>query len=213
MNQRQSLNKLDYTFQHKIKRLQKVAAHANSLIDINDKTSTGYVVIEAYNSWTLFCRAFCLSCILGTKTKNGAKVINTFPHNKDLVNAVLYSAQLLKPAARLRVPVARREEPSWQTPASIVTLSTTWNFSNIGSILTGLSLAPDTLKHLRDFRNFIAHRNNDTLNTSLRWARNYGILGLDNPISVLQSYPTGRPQTLIMNWLDDISNTADEMCN
>jgi hypothetical protein len=211
MNQCQSLSKLDNTFQYKLKKLRRLAA-GNNYLDLNSKNSTAYITIEAYNSWTLFCRAFCLSCILGTKTKSGIRITNTFPSARNLDNAILLASQILKPTFRFRMPVPRRDEPAWQTSNAIVTLSTQWNFSNISNILSGLSLAPDTLKHLRDFRHFIAHRNNDTLLTSLQWSRNYGIIGVKHPVNMLNLAASGRPQILILDWLDDISNTADEMC-
>jgi hypothetical protein len=52
----------------KLKQLGGLAAGIYPPVDAVADRSVAFVVIEAVNVWTLFCRAFYLSCVLGTRT-------------------------------------------------------------------------------------------------------------------------------------------------
>src|SRR5258708_13400608 len=88
---------------------------------------------------------------------------------------------VIKPTARGAVPWPRRDEPAWQTPTTIITLSRRLAFSNVAEIRNALSYPTAVFSHLRDLRHFFAHRNEETMRFALSPARNYGLVGLKHP--------------------------------
>ena len=172
-----------------------------------------FVVVEAHNTWALFVRSFYLSCVFSAKRRNGAIVTSIIPTPRNTVTAIDRAMRLLKPTARGGVPWPRRDEPPWQALGTILQLARSFRFSNFAEISTALSYPTSAFPHLRDCRHFFSHRNEETMRVALSHSRSYGLVGLRHPKELLRAVAIGRPQAVVLDWLDDISNIMALMCD
>jgi hypothetical protein len=61
-------------------------------------------------------------------------------------------------------------------------------------------------------RNFYAHRNDQTARAAKEIARHYTIAGLDHPTQILSTPAYGRPQVLILDWIDELTIIVEFLC-
>jgi hypothetical protein len=172
-----------------------------------------YVTIQCLNLWFVFSRTYFLSCVLSPLRENGTRVtcnssIRTF---NDAINQ-----------AKIAINWRRQYEPPWGKTQIFIDSCNAIGCSNHQEIQNAFSIQIsnnqyDVFEDLPKFRNFYAHRNEDTANEALNIAiQHYSI-----PIIPISSHPTkmllqsayGRPQSLILDWIDDIINTVDLLCN
>lgn len=172
-----------------------------------------FVVVETHNTWALFVRSFYLSCVFSAKRRNGAIVTSLVPAPRNTITAIDQAMRLLKPHAPGGAPWPRREEPPWQSLSTILQLARSFRFSNFAEITTALSYPTGVFPHLRDCRHFFSHRNEETMRVALSHSRSYGLAGLRHPKELLRAVATGRPQPIVLDWLDDISNVVGLMCD
>jgi hypothetical protein len=172
-----------------------------------------FVVVEAHNAWALFVRSFYLSCVYSAKRRNGVEVTSNLAFPRDTVVAIDHAMRLLKPRAAGGAPWPRRDEPPWQTTSTILTLARTFAFSNFAEITNAMSYPTSVFPHLRDCRHFFSHRNEETMRVALSHERDYGLTGLKHPKHFLRAAGSGRPQAILLDWLDDISNVIELMCD
>jgi len=110
----------------------------------------------------------------------------------------------------------QRDEPSWGYAEVFVKSCEAIGCSNIDKIQSTFSIPTKVLEHLRVFRNYYCHRNNDTIKDVRDLAFYYSISIPSNPshptdILLLPAY--NRPQALLLDWLDDIENYIDLLCD
>jgi hypothetical protein len=207
------LTKLEATALSYIAFLRAQAAAALLKADGPNDRVLMFVVVEAHNTWALFVRSFYLSCVFSARRRNGAIVTSTVPAPRNTVTAIDQAMRLLRPRTSGRAPWPRRDEPPWQTQTTIIRLSQTFGFSNFAEITTALSYPTSVFPHLRDCRHFFSHRNEETMRVALSHTRDYGLVGLKHPKELLRAVATGRPQPIVLDWLDDISNIVGLMCD
>jgi hypothetical protein len=63
------------------------------------------------------------------------------------------------------------------------------------------------------FRNFYAHRNIDTFQKAQNAARQMGVSGRGTPSQLLAKVISGSSQPILREWLDDIKDMMDLLCN
>jgi hypothetical protein len=77
-----------------------------------------------------------------------------------------------------------------------------------------MSVDTRALQDLPVFRNFYAHRNEETAAKAIALAeRQYLIRGRTHPTLAIATPPYQRPQPLILDWLDDIRAVIDLLCD
>lgn len=198
-----------------LRRLARLRFFTERAIKVNDELSCiilSHIVIEAHNVWTLFSRAFYLSCALSARRISGAAVTSIMPDPKSINNAIDQAMRYLKPHTHGSSPWPRRDEPAWQAPRNLIALSMNFNFSNFTTITAALSITPRVFDHLKDFRHFFAHRNEDTMQSAMGHSRVYGIAGIRHPNDFIRTYAIGRPQPILVDWIDDLITTIDMLC-
>jgi hypothetical protein len=126
----------------------------------------------------------------------------------------------LKFAARAKDPnfkksfVSRRDEPAWHNTSDFFKLVQQIGASNLPRIQAGLAYSTTFFNNLPTIRNFYAHRCDDTF----RKAGNVGVrLGLSatpdlHATEIMCSRLPRRPQNIATDWLDDIANVIDLIC-
>jgi hypothetical protein len=172
-----------------------------------------YVTIQALNIWTEFSRAYILSLILSPVDCNGNVIISS---NSSIRNFDDVLSTSIKVATRTRLKpgktIRRRMEPKWFVTNTLLKTCKELDCSNYESIQIALSVGPEAFRYLPTFRNFYAHRNDDTAKKALKIASRYSIPRKNHPNEILLSIGYSRHQPIIFDWLDDITNTINLLC-
>lgn len=173
-----------------------------------------YICIECLSSWHNFCRSYFLSCILLPKTLSG----HTILVNSDVrtfSDAIDISMRTCRPYRR-RGSWSQSDEPFWRDPKIFVKSCEAIGCSNIDKIRSTFNIPIKVLEHLPKFRNYYCHRNNDTIKDVIALASYYTILipfTPSHPTDILLLPAYNRPQALLLDWLDDIENYIDLLCD
>lgn len=78
-------------------------------------------------------------------------------------------------------------------------------------VLAAFSVPTKVFEHLPMMRNFYAHRNEHTARIAKNLAR-YTIPMRGHPTEILCTRAYGRPQILILDWIDDITAIVELLC-
>jgi len=124
----------------------------------------------------------------------------------------------VRPSGTLRRVAAggkwsRKEEPKWYVDHSFRRVCQAAGFSNLADIENSFSAGYGVFIYLPVFRNYYAHRNEETLRKVQSIAPHYGIPATRRPSLILLTPPIHRPQPLILEWLDELTFTADYLCH
>lgn len=171
-----------------------------------------FVAIETLNLWAVFARAYYLSCVLGARRAGGVRVTLAVRAAQTVAQAIDFSIRTLKPGLRKRPPWVRIDEPTWHEPRTLMVLSQALGFSHVPIIHAAFAYPTRTFGDLPAFRNFYAHRNDDTFRKAVGLARHYGLSTQLRPSEILVSHTPGRPQSVLAEWIDDIRYVSDSLC-
>jgi len=83
--------------------------------------------------------------------------------------------------------------------------------SNLSTFTTALGYSTNVFSDLPAFRNYFAHKGKGTAISVQNVARRYAVPPGLRPSEIMLSLPAGRPQSLLMDWLDDIRNVIELM--
>jgi hypothetical protein len=172
-----------------------------------------YVTIEALNLWASFARAYYVSSVLGARISAGGKVTVQKRGIRTPGDAITFSVQRLGPRRRAAGPWKRRDEPAWHTPSTLLTLFEDLGASNLKEVQRAFGYQTRVFGQLPTFRNFFAHRNEESAEKTAQIARAYGLSPRLRPSEVLCSRTVGRPQNILADWLDDLRNVMQLMCS
>ena len=172
-----------------------------------------YVVLEAQNLWSNFVRSYVLSLLGKPRRVLGGRVT--------IVNLTLTSpGSVLHLAAKATrgplalAPVTRREEPAWHDVNTLLKTCTQIGPSNQSNIIAAMSLQTRVFADLPTFRNFYAHRNEESARKALDIARRqYLIMKTNHPTEALGKPAIRRPQALLLDWLDEMQSVIELLCD
>lgn len=170
-----------------------------------------FVTIEAANVWSSFCRAFYLSCALGTHDHGGNKVVGA-PRFRDEGQALAYAIGLVKGPKRGKVArPAPRDEPEWHQVAVFGKVMRNLNPPNLPQVQGALSIGTSAFTYLQTFRNFYAHRNRHAAEKTARAAPRLRVSSALHPTVILSSVQPGASDTILRDWLTDLTLVIDLM--
>jgi len=172
-----------------------------------------YVAIEAQNLWGNFSRSYALSCLFRPKRVANGKVTLT---NASITTpaAVLFLAAQVRRGAAAVLPTTRRDEPAWHERALLIKLCLAMGCSHAADVQSALSLMTTVFEGLPTFRNFYAHRNDESAEKAIAFARRqYLITGIYHPSAALATPAYKRPQPLILDWLDEMQAVMELLCD
>jgi hypothetical protein len=201
-----------------LRRLARLRATAVSAVmattDASDRDRRiGFVVIEAQNLWGNFARAYVLSCIVSPRRRRGGcvKLGNSAIR---LPGDVLHLAARASKGPHAPAPTSRREEPPWHDTSVLLKTCEGMKCSHLADVHAALSTQTRALYDLPVFRNFYAHRNQESAEKAIRIARQqYLIAGVSHPTEALAQPALQRPQALVLDWLDEIEVIMDFLCD
>jgi len=198
-----------------LRRLRGDVASLASATTVRElETTMSYVTIQLLNLWANFVRAYFLSCMLGARRESGPRIAVMHP-GLTYHNALGIAVHVFRPAA---MPMGggrwdRRDEPRWHETRWILTLAANETFSNVGDIHAALSTGTRVFIDLPVFRNYFAHRNEQTRVAACNLALLNSIPMNPRPSRILLTRPLGRPQSLIEDWIDEVAFTVEYMCH
>ncbi len=177
------------------------------------EAKVAFVTIECWNLWRLFVRSYYLSCGFSAVTIAGTRV-NTATQATSENQVIGWAVNIWKKNATPRSDGSwnRRDEPTWQDPNFFIRACEGVGFSNIADIKAAFSTPERTFQDMPVFRNFFAHREGRTQKAAQLLASHYAIPSRKRPSAILLSRPPGRPQSLILEWLDHIAFTVEYLC-
>jgi hypothetical protein len=206
---------LQLTATVRLRKLRDVASSASfSLPAPAAKIAIAHAVVESLNTWTEFVRSYFLSCILRPMRVRGGRVAASAFSGATFNDAIGVAMSRHRP----RTPLAasgrwpRRDEPPWHDPYVLLRSCADLGCSNLGQIQAALSLPTRVFTDLPVFRNFFAHRNHMTAASARSLASHYSIPSYRHPMEILTSLPAGRPEPLLVDWIDDILIVIEFLC-
>ena len=199
------------------KRLRRLRGHATWALDGRRSSSErdrrlSYVVIESQNLWANFVRAYLLSCLTSPRWRNGG-VITLGNAAVQLPGDVLHLGARAARGPHAAAPTSRREEPRWWETGVFLKTCQDMQCSHFPDVQAALSAQTRALYDMPTFRNFYAHRNDETAERAVRLARRqYLIAGVRHPTAALATPALNRPQALVLDWLDEIGVLMELLC-
>jgi hypothetical protein len=200
----------------RVDRLAAIAYDAATPSGVSDTPRqdhlTSYCVIELHNAWYAFSRSLYLSTCLGARDSSGSRV------GVSKVRRATTEAEALGHAVRrckswrykaTKTQWSWLDEPAWARSSNLLDALDEVGAANYAQVSASLSLpgATQVLEHLADFRNFYAHRGEDTRSRATQNALVYALNPGLPPTNILQSHAlrngVTRPQPLLMDWVDD----------
>ena len=200
------------TNERHLKKLSILAHKVSRLPWPESDQTVSFITIQCLNVWANFARAYFLSCTLSPWREKGLQIklknstIHTFD---DAINAAMRKC---KPWASQQGNWWRPDEPAWHVPQTLIKSCDEIRCSNRTEIRQALSGQTHAFDHLRVFRNFYAHRNDDTAMKAKRIAQSYSISLWRHPTEILLTPAYGRPQILILDWINDIEAVVELLC-
>lgn len=188
---------------------------ANEFNKINQEIS--YVTIELHTAYSNFARSYFLSCVIKPVARSGIR-ITCDPAITSFIDAIDASMKACKNSIWLRANGnknwSQRDEPAWHQTNTLMNSCQEISCSNQANIINALSVPTHAFQDLTKFRNFFAHRNKSTMSIALNLASQYSIPVSHNfhPSKILCMSAYGRTQSLILDWIDDISLVIDLLC-
>jgi hypothetical protein len=213
MHATRALPKLYEMGSARLSRLRLLFGYGHFPIDAARDRTIAYICVEAMNLWASFVRCYYLSCMCRAKMISGANVTSViaFGSPQEAIDYAVIHLKRKNPAA---APFSRRDEPVWHDWSTLPKLSIALNLSVDPAIRAATGYSTTMNRFLPVFRNFYAHRNDDTFRKTQTAARQLGIPGGRQWPSQLLSTPTaGAVQPILVDWLDDIQNLMDLLCH
>lgn len=191
--------------------MRDLAVQASQLPFPESDLLISYVAIEFQTTLANFTRAYYLSCILKPVLKSGV-LVRCDPSITTFDGAINAAMKKCKYNVWIKGGWDRRDEPAWHRPESLIKSSQAINCSHYAQIIAAYSLPVNAFDHITKFRNFYAHRNDYTVRFAQQVANHYSISPRQHPTKILVSIAYGRPQPLILDWIDEVTNVIGFLC-
>ena len=163
-------------------------------------------VIGAMNSYDRFCRYLYVSSAMGARDASGVRVVSRADRQPSEIAAVQHAFSTLNPHIQ---PAARRQEPDWKVPAQLLASLSAVNAANQADVAAALSAQTKAIHTLPVFRNFYAHRGQDTAVRAQNQARRLAITP-SHPTDILMS-TSFSVDPLVVDWIFDLQTIVDMM--
>ncbi len=205
------LRRLRKTLNRRISRLeQRLKSISVSGANQDREVVVAYLAIEALNAWAMFSRSFYLSCVLGAKTERKKQVTFTMAISDPLGAAITC-------CNRWAVLTAsgvwhRRDEPAWHDPTVLMRVCGNLGCSIQVQIGEAFSINQNVFKDLPVFRNFFAHRNEQTSQAARNIAPRYTLPSSLSPSEILLAVSPRASNSVMLEWLTEINITAEFLC-
>lgn len=198
------------------RRLGKIRSHATALAagarGPAREQIAAFVVVEAQNLWANFSRSFLLSLLKQPRRRSG---VRAFIGDAAIATPgqVIHTAAMVAKGPHAAAPTSRREEPAWHDPSVLIKTCVRLRVSNLNAVQGALSIQSRVLHDMPSFRNFYAHRNEESAEKAVNLVtRMYAIPPVRHPTDALVSSAPRRNQCVLLDWLDELNVLIDLLC-
>jgi len=199
---------------YRLKALRESLDAARSILAARERKLTVCgVTIDAINTWANFSRSYYLSCCIGAFLEPLGHVTTTLAFvsfNDSIGEAVRLHRVYATP--RATGIWHRRDEPAWHDPNVLLNCFNNIGASNYAHVTNALSVGTRFFIDLPVFRNYCAHKNQQTEQAAQSLAPTYGISSLLSPTEILLSTPIRARDPLLTLWLYDMETVVSLLC-
>ena len=194
------------------------AMTSGSASGVKVDAALSHCTVELHNLWHGFSRALYLSAAFRARDGAGVRLtLSKVSQAQSVDEALTHAIRRCKP--RKRVPAKPAwtwfDEPSWAKVANLLDSLDAIGSSNTPHVSAALSATPSVFEHVNAFRNFYAHRNEQTAGALRPTIIGYGLPSDLHATEVLLSHaiaPGGsRPQPVILDWISDVRSTLEQI--
>jgi hypothetical protein len=160
-----------------------------------------HTTIELASLWVAFNRFYFLSIALGAGDSAGNRLpaARRFATANDALRAAYAATQTGTPP-----PVINwTKEPKWWDVSKVDACLLRIGSPSVGKVRAAVSVPSDVFDALQPYRNFYAHRNEDTVAKARRAYGGTGA-GSQHPTDMLLATRPSRPQCVLADWVDTI---------
>lgn len=161
-----------------------------------------FVALDLHNTSAEFLRCYYLSSATRSELSDGSRTTAAVVLRNQR-EALTFAMQLIKGSKGVG-PWPRRFEPAWHDTAVFLRVMNAAGCSTAGGANAAWSIGTQALEHLTVARNYFAHRNNDTAASLRGLSVSYKVSPPRRPDALLGSAGYGRPQPLVLDWMDDL---------
>jgi len=198
------LGRLNDAAQYRLERLHRLYNTIGTLPVPQQSLRLAYISIELDNLNICALREFTISTIRGAKTTTGKKIkVNTILGPEEEIGAYMLSITNSVKYKNLKSPnrIKRTDEQTIRDPKEIEKILVASAASNLGSLQNALALNSNLFRDLKFIRHFYAHRSKDTFVKASLNAAMMGIQNPNHPDEILRHIVTGRPHSVLEQWI------------
>jgi hypothetical protein len=217
MHRHSRLEVLEATVAKRLHRLSRRAADLRAgrshLIPWRTESETSAIAIYLHNTWTNACRWYLVSCISGARSKSGVEI--SCPTGITRVDdALMLAIRSYNPKVQFgpKGSWRPRDEPPWNSPPTLLVIAKRSGLTNEQDLVTALSAGYRVFDDLPRFRNYFAHRNQDTRANAIALAPRYGVGVTSKPSDVLLAIHPTAAESVIENWSAETTLTLEAIC-
>lgn len=214
MRRRQRLSALLRSYQQNVARQSGRFVTAAASMDPRAREGgIALSAIELHNTWRNFMRAYWLSSFLVARGTSGARI--TCGRGLLASDPIGFAVTTFRPNARPNSSGEwhRRFEPAWHDPKVLIQLTVAAQLSSAADVQTAFSINSRVFDDLPVFRNYFAHRNAASRTAALSRAPLNSVPTPARPSEILALAPPMRPQSLMLDWVDDLDLVAQYLCS
>ncbi|ADU37575.1 hypothetical protein [Variovorax paradoxus] len=194
--------------QGRIRRLQRLYGTTVLINAPHQNHQLGYLAIELDNLVISVLREFTISTIRQAKTRIGARIrVNQSLGPEEQIAAYILSIVNPVKYRRLNSPqsIRQTDEQTIRDPKETEKILSYAGATNLPSLQNALALNSGLFKNLKSIRHFYAHRGKDTFGKASVNAVSMGVLNTHHPDDILMYVISGRPHSVLEEWLIDAS--------
>lgn len=173
-----------------------------------------HLILELDNLYIESLRAFTLASMGGARCRSGQST-NPTTRFMDQGQAAAFILQTLNPTAfaKLGAPgtVNRKKEPSIRNLADVEKVLSRLGTTNVPSVRTAAAYPSTFVDLLPTFRNFFAHRNQDTTRKVKTKIRSLGVVASEHPANLLFAMIPTRPVRVCEDWFLEMRDLFDAL--
>lgn len=198
-----NFNRRSQHFLHTVTALSSATGVSFRQLDVR----VAYVIVELETAMAYATRSAYLAGTVGGRSAKGRRLNGT---GIDSVGALCAASKAVGKRAK---QIPGRDEPSWASADQVATVAQRENPDNATDIITAMGIFPDARKCVKAFRNFFAHRNEDTFAD----ARNalgtqYGLAFRGHPTHALVHLSLGGGSSILETWIWNYKDIVDALC-
>lgn len=165
-----------------------------------------YLIIESFSCWSGLNRSAFLSCAMGARHPVHGRIRT--PHGILNAQEALDRAVWFKDARKAGQSRrwSHRDEPGWGDQRAVSAAFAKLDPTNLGDLRSAWSVPTDVMNDLPTFRNYYAHKSQESAEKVSRLLPKYGVPSGKNPTQALLHRNPFHSTPMLLNWLYDLRN-------